>query len=259
MGDVTKILLPREHGAYAELGFPLLSSLTVARPTVVSAAMAAAAILLFLAHEPFAVVSGVRGRRVRDQSGRQAWWAFAVLAGTGVSVGVTGLFLADHAVRLATLVPLGLALALSPWVILHRQKSLPAEILVVGIFATLVLPLGRAGGMSWELAATVATVWFMSFIPGTITVHALKLHHKRHTGAAAMRTGGAGTALAVGGVAVAAAVTDVAPALAAVAVLPPAGAAMILSIRPVHPRNLKRVGWTLVGTSTLTWICLLAL
>jgi hypothetical protein len=255
---VSRFLLPREHGAYFELGFPLLSALTVVAPTLASAAMAFAAVLFFLAHEPVAVVSGVRGRRIRDESGHRAWTMLATVAGVGLAVGTAGLLLAEDTARLATLVPLALAVLLVPWVIMRRQKSLPAELLVIGVFATLVLPIGRAGGMSWDLAMTVTAVWLASFVPGTITVHAIKQHHKRHQGAALMRAAGAGAALAVGAVAVVALVSGV-PAAAALAVFPPAGAALVLAVRPVHPRHLRRVGWTLVTTGTVTWVCLLYL
>ncbi len=256
---MSRLLLPREHGAYFELGFPLLSALTVAAPTLASAAMACAAVLFFLAHEPIAVVSGVRGRRIRDESARRAWATLAIVGGMGLVVGTAGLVLAEATARQAALVPLGLATLLVPWVIVGRQKSLPAELLVIGVFATLVLPLGRAGGMSWGLAMTVTTVWIASFLPGTITVHAIKLHHKRHPRASLMRAAGAGAALAVGTAAVMAVLTSGVPLPAGLAVLPPAGAALVLSVRPVHPRNLRRVGWTLVTTGTITWICLLFL
>ena len=54
-------------------------------------------------------------------------------------------------------------------------------------------------------------------------------------------------------------VLEVNPYLApgAAALLPPALAIIILSLIRVHPRHLKRVGWTLVGADTLTLLLLL--
>ena len=155
--------------------------------------------------------------------------------------------------------PLVLAGALVPWIIRRQQKSLAAEFVVVAVFASLVLPIGAAGGMDPWTARIAAAVWFASYIPGTVAVHALKQHHKGRPAAAAMRGAGVAASVGVTGIAVGAAAIGWAPALAAVAVLPPAAAAGLLSARPVHPRHLKRVGWSLVGASTVTWVCLLLL
>jgi hypothetical protein len=259
MSGTSRAFLPREHGAYFELGFPLLSGLTMTAPTVTSAVIAVSACLFFLSHESLAVLSGVRGRRVQEESGGRARIMFTITAGIGAVTGMAGLLLAESSVRLAALVPLAFAAALAPWVIRRRQKSLVAELLVVGVFATLVLPVGAAGGLAWSLAWTVAAVWIASFVPSTVVVHALKLHHKGRSNAGGMRVAGSTVALGVGGGAVACAVNGAVPPLVAAALLPQAAAGFLLSVRPVHPRNLKRVGWTLVGTSTITWLCLLYL
>ncbi|MBZ0235890.1 MAG: YwiC-like family protein, partial [Deltaproteobacteria bacterium] len=44
--------LPREHGAYAQLGVPLVVALAAGRPGLAAAAFALAAIALFFVHEP---------------------------------------------------------------------------------------------------------------------------------------------------------------------------------------------------------------
>lgn len=259
MNGTVRVLLPREHGAYVELGFPVLSALTIVAPTASAAALAAAATSFFLAHESLAVLSGLRGRRVRDASHLQARVGFMTLASLGLLMGVAGFVLAVPAARVATVVPIGGAAFLLPWVLRQAQKSLPAELLVVGVFATLVLPIGIASGMAWSLAWIVSAVWMASFVPGTITVHALKLHHKGRRSAAGMRVAACGTAFAAVAGAAAAAQWEVIPVPAAVAVVPPTAAAAWLSLRPVHPRNLKRVGWAFVGANLVTWLCLLLL
>ncbi len=45
-------LAPREHGAYGQLGFPLLTALCIAVPRLPGILFAAAAAALLLAHEP---------------------------------------------------------------------------------------------------------------------------------------------------------------------------------------------------------------
>ena len=49
-------LWPREHGAYAQLGFPLLSGLIYAGGEPGAVAFAAVAVCHFFAHEPLAVL-----------------------------------------------------------------------------------------------------------------------------------------------------------------------------------------------------------
>ena len=254
---MSKALLPREHGAYFELGFPVLSGLTVAAPTMASVAIATSAVALFLAHEPLAVLSGLRGRRLQEQAGADARTVFGTLVTVGAVVGLAGLWMAGSAAQRAALIPLVLTGALAPWIIRRQQKSIAAELMVVAVFASLVLPLGAAGGMDPRVTRIVAAVWFASYVPGTVAVHALKLYHKGRPTASAMRGAGIVVSLAVIAAAARAAAGGWVPLLAAAAVLPPALAAGTLSVRPVHPRNLKRVGWSLVGTSTVTWVCLL--
>ncbi len=44
-------MIPREHGAYAQLLFPLATALALGRPNATALSIAGAAVLLFLAHE----------------------------------------------------------------------------------------------------------------------------------------------------------------------------------------------------------------
>ncbi|MFW5947417.1 MAG: YwiC-like family protein, partial [Gemmatimonadota bacterium] len=56
-------LMPREHGAYAQLGFPLVTGLVYSGGQPGAVAFAVAAVAFFLLHEPLAVRSGARGAR----------------------------------------------------------------------------------------------------------------------------------------------------------------------------------------------------
>lgn len=251
-------LWPREHGAYAELGFPILTGLTAGVPTVAALALAGAAVALFLAHEPIAVLSGMRGERLRASVGGQARRRAGALVALGVLVGAAGLGLADPDVRRAALVPFAAGLLLLPWVLSRRQKSFAGELVVILAFAATALPIALAAGAAWRFAWTAAGIWLVSFGLGTLAVHALKLRHKR--GAEAAWAGAVSFALAalVSVAAVAGAIFGRLPVPVAVAVLPPAILVMTLAVLPVHPRRLKRVGWSLVGANVITWICLLA-
>jgi hypothetical protein len=64
-------LWPREHGAYAQLGAPLLCALLVRAPTLPAILLASGAVFAFLANEPLLVLLGHRGRRMlATESGR---------------------------------------------------------------------------------------------------------------------------------------------------------------------------------------------
>jgi hypothetical protein len=62
-------LLPREHGAYAQLAFPLVTGLGLATPSLPAVALALAAVAFFLANEPVAILLGTRGSGWRRSSG----------------------------------------------------------------------------------------------------------------------------------------------------------------------------------------------
>jgi len=279
-------LWPREHGAYAQLGFPLVTGLFLAPPSAASMALGAAAVLLFIANEPFAILLGVRGKRVQEQLGSLARKrAVVVLSGGGVLGGV-GLVSGWPALWPEVLVPFLAGLTLVPLALAGRQKSLQGELLVLTAFSTLVLPLGAASGANPIRALLAAGVWWISFFLGTLEVHAIKARVKKRyryewtrwgsrLAAALAAAGALWTALGqaspilrslvgpgAGGSGSNAGwgwVLDVNPYLApgAAALLPPALAILILSFSRVHPRHLKRVGWTLVGANTVTLLLLL--
>ncbi len=59
-------LLPREHGAYAQLGFPLVTALALGDLGVAPLLLVVGIIAVFLVHEPVMVLSGGRGAVVGD-------------------------------------------------------------------------------------------------------------------------------------------------------------------------------------------------
>ena len=62
-------LLPKEHGAYAELSFPLVTGLALGEPNLASFSLGLAAVLFFLANEPVAVLLGARGEAPQRPTG----------------------------------------------------------------------------------------------------------------------------------------------------------------------------------------------
>lgn len=245
-------LLPREHGAYAELAFPLVTGLAAGGPTVAGVAFSLAAVALFLAHEPAAVMLGRRGARLQQQLGSAArvrlWWLTAV----GLAAAALGLVVGSPDTRLAALVPAGFAVLLAPAMIRGEVKTLGAEILVVAHFSTTLMPLAVEGGAGWSFAWAASGVWFVSYTLGTVAVHALKAAHKQTAGAANLGVLVPVLCLAAAAFGVGAAATGRAPTLWGLALVPSALVVFIVWGLRVHPRRLKRVGWSLVAANLVT-------
>src|SRR5688572_9798586 len=99
-------MLPREHGAYGQLLFPLTTALAIGRPGRAAFAWAAASALAFLAHEPLVVLAGLRGSRAsRDDRQRARRWLAAYLTGAAL-LGSLALVWMPRDARLAVAAPL---------------------------------------------------------------------------------------------------------------------------------------------------------
>lgn len=263
-------LLPREHGAYAQLAFPLLTGLAMAFPSLAAPALALAAVAFFLANEPVVILLGARGPRLKEQEGGRARRRAGLLLVLAVTSGALGLVMGWPAVWPEVLVPAASALLLVPLVLLGKQKTLSGEFLALTAFSTLVLPLAGLSGGDPLRAWLAAGVWWLSFALGTLEVHAIKARIKKRARRRwTVWVSPLAAVLAVGA-ALWAALGQAAPLLrtaapdllrllppAAAALLPPALAILILSLARVHPKHLKRVGWTLVGANALTLLLLL--
>jgi hypothetical protein len=250
-------LLPREHGAYAELLFPLLTALLLGWPTLASACFAIATVAFFLLHEPVAVLSGTRGARVRTQMGARTRRRAAWLAALGGASGATGFLLAAPAARLAVALPLGFSLALIPALREGRLKTLASETLVIATLSSTVLPIAIASGSDPVMAATASLVWFLTFSLGTIAVHAIKARHKESFGSrwTIVATPIMG-AITVGAGLFAASVYPV-PTRAALTLVPAGAVALMVGLVHIHPRKLKTVGWTLVASNVIVLLLLI--
>lgn len=237
-------LWPREHGAYAQLGFPLMSGLLLGQPGLPAAGFALSAILFFLAYEPAAILLGLRGPRLRERlasgAGRRLRW----LAPAGLLAGVLALATANRETRLLALVPSALALAILPLVLARRAKTLSGEMLVVATCASMHLPVGHASGLREAGLFGPAGLWFAVLGAATLAVHAIKARQEGR---------GRGVRLAAGASAVLGLGSTLALAVAAaeyrwlgLAALVPMLAITAVNLARLPARHLKRVGWTLV-------------
>lgn len=251
-------LLPREHGAYAQLGFPLVTGLLYSGGEPGAVAFAVAAVALFLAHEPLAVLTGVRGVRLQTELRRPARRRILFLSGAAAAGLVAAIGLAPPLAWMAAVLPGGLGLFLLPLLGTRRMKSIPAEAIAAAVFSTSLLPLALCGDTALFDAALAAAVWYAAFLPAIFAVHAVKAALKKRPEErwilrAAPAMAGLVLATVIAGALL---IPDGSDLFAAV---PPVLVALLVAARPPHPRHLKRLGWTMVAADTLTLLLLLAL
>ncbi len=242
-------LLPREHGAYAELGFPLLSGLLLGSPGAAAWLFVAAAVLLFLANEPLVVLLGVRGKRAREEHAVAARRGLVILGGLGVAAGLAALWLASPGARWLALVPAALASGLVPVVLSRNLKTLPGEVIAGAAFSAMHLPVAASGGAEGPALWGPPVLWFAVTVSATLAVHAIK---SRITGATPWVVPAASWTARLALLAALAAWVWMPGwrTVALAACLPLAGVVAVNRLA-LSPRKLKHVGWAVVAANAL--------
>lgn len=253
-----RLLLPREHGAYAEIGFPLLTVLLLGVPGLDALLLSMAVVCTFLLHEPLLVLLGHRGTRIKREAEGSALRFASVLAAGAFGFGVTGLWISTPAARWGALVPLVLGVALLPMTVARREKTLVGELLAATALVAACVPVALAASLPIATTALVSVVWGVSFGLGTLAV--------RVTVAGAKGKGqGIRTTtllLAVGSLVGAAAVatTPLLPGVrGAIALIPGSVATISLLLLHIPPRRLRVVGWTIAASNVMALSLLLVL
>ncbi|HEU4579490.1 MAG TPA: YwiC-like family protein [Polyangiaceae bacterium] len=251
-------LLPREHGAYAEVLFPLLTVFCLGRSTLASCGLGLAILAGFIAHEPLQILLGARGGALQRKLRGRARAQGALLLFLSVAGAALGLWRTDAPVlaAAAALLP-GLALMVG-LTLARRAKTLLGEMLVALLLAFAAVPVALAAGLSTRVALCSALTWSSVFIVGTATVHAL-LARKKH-GVLAPGFAVIGLSLTLtGGALLSSALGAGSWQLAAV---PMQLVAVVALLRGVHPRRLKALGWAMVlahvGAALGLWLSLRA-
>lgn len=237
-------LWPKEHGAYGQLGLPLLTALAMGTPSLSAVLLCAAAVAVFAAHEPLVVVLGRRGARAQREHARSAVRALVVWTAVAIVCGATGMWIGDAGVRSATALPLSLMLVCVPFVVRGTEKTAAGELIAASTLAAAAIPVAVAGGLSPFTAHLMWAAWSVAFAVTVAAVRCVITNHKLGHGE---RMG-----LAIALASTAAFATLAAYATIVWTALPVVIAGWLLIVRPPHPRHLKRVGWTLVGSSALT-------
>jgi hypothetical protein len=250
------MLVPREHGAYGQLLFPLLSALVIGQPSPGAFLLSASVIAAFLAHEALLVVLSQRGIRAAREQRSDARRSLALFGGFCAVTGVVALVVLPFAALTYLLVPLVLVAFVAMAVVAHRERSTGGEILVATALSAVSLPVAIAGGVPRIAAVTLFVVFACVFITATVAVRSM-IGRVSRAGGPPPGVAAAVTLAIVAALALASA-TGRLMSVAAFAALPVCAVALGLTVRPPSPRHLRAVGWTLVGATALTAVLLVA-
>lgn len=246
-------LLPREHGAYAQLGIALAAALLLVPSSGRAWAQALATVAAFLLSEPLLLLLGRRGEKARLQAAvgarlRIALWGAALLVALGLAWSGSTLRLGLSVLPGSLLGALLLGLFL-----LRREHNTLGELLAAGTFASAALPVAALGGspLPKALALTLGLAGLHGL--GTFLVRAFLASFKpgfpRWVRLLPALLGLLASAALLG--------SDWPRALALVP-LPLSLLGLWLSAAAPSPRDLRSIGWRLTVASALGAVLLVA-
>ena len=240
-------LYPREHGAYAILGVPLVTALFIVGLTPVTALLSIATIAVFLAHEPFLLLAGVRGPRARaaaPQAGRilSERLAMAIVCGTAAFC------VANSAARFGMMVCLVFVVGEIIASATGNSRTLAAQILALAGLALPSAVVLAAGGIDTRVTGQFLLIWLFGRVATTVSVRSVIAQHKLSPSKRALATYDL-LILAAG------CVCTVGFAFGDhlwLATWPMLLAALVLRVRLPHPKHLKHIGWSLLAVNVVS-------
>jgi hypothetical protein len=248
-------LLPKEHGAYGQVTFPIVTAFVVAGPSMAGLLVATTVIAGFLAHEPAAVLLGVRGPRAwRERRSDAVRWLCVCLV-VGAAAGSGALLAMSSDARWSIAVPLAPAALLGATLVGGREKAWYGEVAASLAFAAAAVPVSIAGSASAATAAAIAIPFALLFITSTLAVRVVILHVRRggDSRAAALTRGATLSVAGAGAIVLAVlSMTNVLSASVLGAATPGLLTAAVVGVHPPAPTHLRRLGWTLIAVSLVT-------
>jgi hypothetical protein len=231
-------LMPREHGAYAQLAAPILAALLLRVPTVPAGLLTVAASCAFLANEPLLVVLGHRGKRLRESDGARAKRRLAVLGTLAIACGTVGLAQAGSAtVQLAAIAMAPVAgLLVLAW--RRGQHSLAGEVVAASALPGACAPIASASGVGMRTAVLLWLAWSLGYVASVLAVHRVIARNRRPASVVDVL-------LVVGLAGVIVAIAVVAPRMFVLA-MPLVAISTLLVARPPGAKYLRAVGVALV-------------
>ncbi len=249
------MLIPREHGAYGQLAFPLATALAIGRPTLGAIGLAIAGVAAFLSHESLLIVLGQRGGRAAREQYDEAQRTLALFGTVAIVAGVFALFVMNLLARWALALPAVFALQLSIAVFSGKERTYAGELLAAGTLTALSLPVAIASGATMRTGFTVFVVFALMFATATTAVHAIIVRGGQRAGAAGRLWSAVFTVIAVAVLGVLERIGIVQP-IAPWAAIPVGVVALFLVVQAPSPRQLRTVGWALVAATAMTSILL---
>lgn len=234
-------LMPREHGAYAQLAAPMVSALLLRTPTLAAGLFTVAAVCAFLANEPLLVALGHRGPRLRENDGARARRRLAVLGVVALACGGIGLTRVETTtLQLAAvaMVPVAVLLVLA-W--RRGQHSLAGEVVAAIALPGACAPIASASGVDAQAALLLWAAWSTGYVASVLAVHRV-IARNRHAASLVDALIGLGLVGAVVAIAVSA------PRSFLLA-LPLVVMSVALVARPPGAKHLRAVGVALVIAS----------
>jgi YwiC-like protein len=252
-------LLPREHGAYGQLLFPLVTAYAVAGVSAPALLIGASALAGFLAHEPMLVLIGRRGPRAQRDQRAPAIGALAITCTIAALSSIVAFVLAAAAIRWWLLLPLVPGSVLATAIVAGHEKRTTGEVAVALTFACVAVPVCLASGASLRQALSVAIAFASIFVTLTLAVRVVILRVRGGGDVRAERVTRAAVLVMSPALLTALAWTTARrltpwPALAAAA--PGLIAALWIVWRPPSPTHLRTVGWTLIAISAAAAVIL---
>jgi len=252
-------MLPREHGAYGQVLFPLVTSLAVVGLSPGPALIAVAVVALFLAHEPLVILLGHRGRPALAALGAKAWVSLHVTLVVATAAGILALDRTPAQWRWTFVIPVAAAAALFAATIRNREKSTFGETVTALAAAAAAIPLCASGGRPIAGSA-IALAFALLFVVSTLAVRVIILRTRGggNLRAAHVTQQAAFIVAATGAViAVLAAFSGTLRVAELAASAPGVAFAAGLAMYPPAATRLKRVGWTLIAMAALTSVLLI--
>jgi hypothetical protein len=245
-------MFPKEHGAYGQLLFPMLTALAVGRRTPAALLLAAAAGSAFIAHEPLLVLLGQRGpRAAREQRSRAiAWFAASAIGAALLAVAAIVEMRAGVSLVRALLVPAAFAIGLAFMIVSRREHTTAGEILASLTFASLAFPVARAASAAQIVAISCATVFAAIFVTSTVCVHAVIARTRRPPALAARIVG---VLVAVGSIVLLWLLgsRDVVSSLSFAAAAPACLVSLLAALAVRSAKRLRVIGWSLIVTTLM--------
>ena len=252
-------MIPREHGAYAELLFPIATVFLAGAPTTSTVLLAIAGIAAFLANEPLLVLVGDRGTRLQRTESDRAKRALLVFALVAVGAGIAGVLTAPASAQIAVILPVLLGGGVFLIAVQGLERSMFGQGLAAAALSSVAVPLGLSAGLSVTASFSVALIWAVTALLGTsivrLTVARTKAKTKEEMASVAFkRTLLIAACLLVIGVGVAAPFGKSIGLWVLAAAVPVAVVVLIMAVFRPTSHRLRMMGWSLVGASLLSLI-----